>query len=45
MSFSLKSNLKKSVRALVHMAQWLEHQSADQRATGLIPGQGHVPGL
>ena len=27
------------------MAQWIEHQPADQKVTGSIPGLGHTPGL
>ena len=32
--------IKKRKVALPGMAQWIEHQPANQRVTGLIPSQG-----
>ena len=36
----LSSHLKSSVIALTGVAQWIEHQLANQRVTSSIPSQG-----
>ena len=37
--------VKLTTEALAGVAQWIEYQPANQRVTGWIPSQGHMPGL